>query len=69
MAYDESVIIKEEQLAQTALLEDIQANQGTDDSVQKTTLSINERILIQLQIITKHHELANGEIITEQDIL
>ena len=69
MAYDESVIIKEEQLAQTALLENIQANQGTDDSVQHMTRSINEEILLQLKILTKHWEIASGEIITGKDLL
>ena len=69
MAYN--IKAAEEQLAQTELLNNILSNQDESANLleQQFTRSIHEEILIQLKILTKHQEIASGEIITEKDLL
>jgi len=43
--------------------------QGDAEVVRgNTALGVQDQILLQLKILTKHWEIANEEIITEQDI-
>ena len=49
------------------------ATSTTEATAEKLTQefqrSIQEEVLLQLKILTKHWEIANGEVLTEQDLL
>ena len=82
--YDNSITIlranKDANVAQGVTLKSIDSKISTQTSTstseatasslqQEFQRSIQEDILLQLRILTKHWEIANDEIITERDLI